>query len=39
MGFHTGGGMGSWAVDGLSVVAKQAEAVEKEDVQTTLGSM
>jgi hypothetical protein len=31
--------MGSWAVNGLSAVAQQAEAVEEEDVQTTLGSM
>jgi hypothetical protein len=31
MGFHTSG-MGSWAVDGLSTAAQQAEEVEKEDV-------
>ena len=39
MGFRTGGGMGSWAVNGLSTVAQQAGAVEEEDVWITLGSM
>jgi hypothetical protein len=31
--------MGSWAVNGLLATGQQAEAVEEEDVQTTLGSM